>query len=271
MAVWIAVNVEYFDFDEPIASVGGRVMDPPTPHAFGWYQYGLRVGVTRLMDMFDARGLPVSAPINSDICAQYPELVREANDRDWVWLAHGKRNRDNMHGFESIDAERRYLGEMIETLTRETGRKPRGWLGPALAESDATAQLLAEHGLDYVCDWVADDQPFWLTIGQRPMMNVPYAVDGLNDLRFRGHVVSGVDFGDMIIDQFDQLYEDSVGQPRVMCIALHPHIAGQPYRARNLSRALDHMLQRPDVWWTDSDSIADWFAGVSSPTPSQEG
>ncbi len=266
VAVWAGLNIEYYDFLEPIGSIRGETVQPPSPPAFGWYQYGLRVGVFRLEEMLSAHGLRASVLLNSDVCAAYPEVIAAGNESGWEWVAHGKRNQINPHSFSSKEEEAVFLEQMLKEIERETGRPARGWMGPGMSESHHTLEILAELGLDYVCDWVADDQPFWLHAGGRLLVNVPYAVDGLNDTRQRGAAFSGRAYYELIVDQFDQLYAEGGTQPRVMCLALHPHITGQPFRARNFDRALDYIAGHAGVWFPTAAEIADWYREVA-PAP----
>ena len=259
VAVWAGINIEYYDFLEPIGSIRGETVQPPNPSAYGWYQYGMRVGVFRLMDILSAHGMRASVLLNSDVCAAYPEIIEAGNDNDWVWLGHSKRNRINPHSFATKEEEQIFLTEMVEEIVRSTGKQPRGWLGPGMSESHYTLDILADLGLDYVCDWVADDQPFRLQVSSGKMINVPYAVDGLNDVRQRGEAFSGRDYYELIVDQFDQLYADGASNPRVMCLAIHPHITGQPFRATNFNKALDYIAGHAGVWFPTSDEIADWY------------
>ncbi len=61
----------------------------------------------------------------------------------------------------------------------------------------------------------------------------------------------------MIIDQFDEMLEQSAEQSLVMPIVLHSFISGQPFRLRALRRALVHILaHRDDIWLTTPDRIA---------------
>lgn len=259
VAVWIGVNIEHYDFNEEIATVRGDTVSPPSPSGYGWYQYGLRVGVFRLMEIMAERNIRGSVLLNSDVCARYPNIIDAGNELGWVWLGHGKRNRINQRNFASPADELQFLREMVMEIEQSTGRSPQGWLGPGLSESFHTPDLLAELGFTYVCDWVADDQPFPLKVRSGRMINVPYAVDGLNDTRLRGQAFTGDDYYKLITDQFDQLYEDGLANPRVMCIAIHPHISGQPFRAKHFARALDYIRGHEDVWFPTSDEIADWY------------
>lgn len=259
VAVWVCPAVEYFDVNKPITTIKGAKDGPLSPSGYGWYSYGVRVGIFRLMDVLARVGIRPSAILNSDVCAHYPEIIAAGRANDWCWLAHGKTNNDSQSGFTDIEAERQYLREMAEVLHEHLGYVPRGWLGPALTESPNTLDLLAELGLDYVCDWVADDQPFPMRVKSGRMISVPYAVDGLNDVRLRDRGFTGEDYFRVIVDQFDTLYEEGATVPRVMCIVAHPHITGQPFRARWFERALRHIASHPQVWLATSDEIAQWY------------
>jgi allantoinase len=61
------------------------------------------------------------------------------------------------------ETERGIIKNVLDTIARSTGHKPRGWLGPALTETDNTLDLLAEAGIDYVADWCNDVQPYAMT------------------------------------------------------------------------------------------------------------
>ena len=147
----------------------------------------------------------------------------------------------------------------VETPTmsesgRAYGQTIKGWLGPALTETFETPRLLKELGLSYVLDWCADDQPFPLKVPG--MISVPYSIE-LNDVTmFVAKSLTGENFYQMVVDQFDQLYKEGAATGRVMALCLHPFIINQPFRQKYLERALDYIAQPNDVWLTTSDEIA---------------
>jgi allantoinase len=152
---------------------------------------------------------------------------------------------------------------VLDTITQGTGKKPRGWLGPALTETDNTLDLLAEAGIEYVADWCNDEQPYTLKTRHGPIVAIPYTLE-IGDIPvFLQHGSSAEDFYRMIVDQFDTLYEDGLKQPRVLSIALHPFLVGHPFRARHLERALAHIRQRDAVWITTGGAIVDWYKSKS--------
>jgi len=132
-------------------------------------------------------------------------------------------------------------------------------LGPALTETAASPQIFAEHGLTYLLDWCADDQPFPLDVEGHRMISVPYSIE-VNDIPlFVGKSLSGEDFHRIVVDQFDVLYAEAESSGRVMSLGLHPFIIGLPFRHQYLVRALEYILGHDGVWATTSDEIAAFY------------
>lgn len=259
VAFWIGLNIEHFEIDKPSTSIfGGTAGLVPDPLNYGWRDYAPRVGLWRIMEILDKHGIRASVMLNSDVCKYYPEIIEEGNKRNWIWLAHGKNNSTLQVGMD-IDQERAYLTDIVTTLKKSTGKQPRGWLGPALSETFNTPDLLEELGITYVCDWCNDDQPFKLNTKRGNMISVPYSIE-VNDIPlFVGKSFSGEDFYQLLVDQFDVLYEEGKHTGRVMCVALHPFITGLPFRSKYLDKALAYITRHRDVWLPTSDEIAEWY------------
>ncbi|MFI9025668.1 polysaccharide deacetylase family protein [Streptomyces sp. NPDC053560] len=258
VAFYVGLNIEHYQVDRPSTSIfAGTAGLAPDPLNYGWRDYGPRVGFWRVLKSLDRHGLRASVLLNSDVVDHYPQIVRAGLEREWAWLAHGKNN-SVFQADMSGDEERAYLTEVVTTIERATGRRPRGWMGPALTETFRTPELLAELGLGYVLDWTNDDQPYRLNVPG--MLSVPYSVE-LNDISlFVGKNLSGPDFVRIVKDQLDQLYEDSADSGRVMALALHPFVVGQPFRSKYLDQALAYVAGHPGVWLTTSDGIAQHYA-----------
>ena len=235
VAFYVGLNVEHYQVDKPSTSIfGGTAAFAPDPLNYGWRDYALRVGIWRMIDTLDRYGLRASVLLNSDCCQHYPEVIEAGRQRGWAWLAHGKNNSVLQAGM-SIDEERQYLKEVVNTINEATGQSINGWLGPALTETFETPALLKELGLSYVLDWCADDQPFPTNIPG--IISVPYSIE-LNDVTmFIGKSLTGEQFYQMVIDQFDQLYADGAQTGRVMALCLHPFIINQPFRHKYLDKA----------------------------------
>ena len=157
-------------------------------------------------------------------------------------MGHGHTNAERQ-GVLDEASERTLLLRCRERMREHSGAAPRGWLSPSISESLQTpADLLAETGYAYTLNWCHDDQPMPMHTrsGQR-LWAVPYPQE-LNDIpMIVARQMDAKDFAQMVIDQFDEMLEQSRAQPLVMGLALHPYLVGQPYRLRHLRRALQHV------------------------------
>ncbi|WP_326836344.1 polysaccharide deacetylase family protein [Amycolatopsis rhabdoformis] len=259
IAVWAGLNIEHYEYGKPALSLAQFTAGlTPDPLNHGWRDYGPRVGIWRLVDMFDHLDIQPTAIVNSDVVEQYPAIVRAGIERGWDWVAHGKNNSTWQTGMAPAE-EKAYIGAVTDSIEFATGKRPKGWLGPALTASAATNDLLAEHGYLYNLDWGVDDEPFPLTVSAGSLISVPYSTE-LNDIPFS--VLQGqpaAAFGQALIDQFDQLYAEGASRPRVLGFGVHPFLSGQPYRLRYLVEALQHMAKHEGVWFATADEIATWY------------
>ncbi|WP_338867938.1 polysaccharide deacetylase family protein [Myxococcus stipitatus] len=225
---------------------------------YAWRDYGVRVGIWRLMEVMQKYGVKGTVALNSDATQHYPRIIEAGTQLGWEWMGHGKTN-SMLLPQHSPEEERQHIFSVVETITRSTGKAPRGWLGPALSESLHTLDYLAEAGIQYVADWVNDEQPYPMRVKTGQMLSVPYALE-LNDFgAFLVHGQSAEGFARTIIDQFDTLYEDGAKTGRVMAIALHPFLIGHPHRSKYFAQALAHITSRKEVWMTTGGEIADWY------------
>lgn len=263
VAFYVGLNVEHYRVDRPATSIFPDTAPlVPDPLNYGWRDYGPRVGFWRVLESLDRHGVRASVMLNSEAGQRYPAVVEAGLARDWAWVAHGRNNSTFQAGMERAE-ERRYLAEVVDDIERATGRRPRGWLGPALTETFHTPELLAEAGLGYVLDWTNDDQPYPLRVPG--MLGVPYSVE-LNDITlFVGGRVSGPEFVRIVRDQLDRLVAESATSGRVFPLALHPFVIGQAFRLRYLDEALALVAGHPDVWLTTSDEIAAHYAAHHAP------
>ena len=263
VAVWITPNVEHFHYDKPAISLTPMTAGlRPDVLNYAWRDYGARVGIWRLMEIIERQRFAATAALNSEVCLHYPEIVKEGNRLGWEWMAHGQSNSGLFTGMPE-EAERLMIANVLDTIAQHTGKRARGWLGPALTETDNTLDLLAAAGIDYVADWCNDEQPYFIKTKSKPIVAMPYTLE-IGDIPvFLDRGGTGEDFYRMIVDAFDTLYEDGAKNYRVLSIALHPFLIGHPFRARYLERALAHIRKHDAVWITTGSAIVDWYKGAS--------
>ena len=259
IAVWVIPNIEHFLFDRSSTSVTNATTNlVPDVLNYSWRDYGVRVGIWRLMDIMERYGIKGTVALNSDVCVHYPRIIEGGNHLGWEWMGHGTSN-SILINRQTEEEERELIRDVVDTIQRGTGKRPRGWLSPALSESHRTLDLLAECGIEYVCNWVNDEQPYPMRVKTGSMISLPYSVE-INDIpAFVDLKQSAETFGRMICDQFDVLYEDGAKTGRVMAICLHPFLIGHPYRSKYFAQALAHITSRQDVWVTTGGEIRDWY------------
>jgi allantoinase len=259
VAVVVYINLEHFPEDRPGPSIVPQTAQlKPDPLNYGWRDYGQRVGIWRLMETLDRFGLPASVCLNSDVCREYPRVIEEVLKRKWELMGHGRNNAEIVNGLP-LEEEASLIDDTIAVINQATGQKPKGWLSPFLTETHTTPDLLAERGIEYLCDYTCDDLPFEMKVKKGSLLAVPYSVE-CNDLpSVLTFGASAEDFGQLIRDQFDVLYEEGERIPRVLPIALHPFIVGQAFRAKYLAAAFAHMVSRKNVWVTTGGEINKWY------------
>jgi len=262
LAVYIGLNLEHFAFGEGLGAELAPGGPAPDVLNFSWRDYGNRVGAWRLLSLFDRLALPASVLINSTIYDYAPELAAAFRARGDEFVGHGRSNSERQGPLAEMD-ETALIREATGRILAEEGAAPRGWLGPWISQSALTPDLLQEAGYTYLLDWCMDDQPVYMRTRAGRILAVPYPQE-LNDIpMIVGRKLDGSAFVDMIIDNFDEMLEQSLEGPLVMGIALHPYLVGQPYRLRHLRRALTHIAAHRDrVWITTAGRIAAHVAGL---------
>jgi peptidoglycan/xylan/chitin deacetylase (PgdA/CDA1 family) len=187
-----------------------------------------------------------------------PELMSAFRDRGDEVVGHGRTNSERQSVLDR-GKEAELIAEATQIITKAETVAPKGWLSPWIAESLQTPDLLAEAGYGYTLNWCMDDQPVWMQTATGRLLAIPYPQE-VNDIpSIVARKDGAADFADMIIDNFDEMLDQSAQQSLVMGIALHPYLVGQPYRLRHLRRALDHIAsRRDDIWLTRSGAIHDY-------------
>ncbi|WP_230208993.1 polysaccharide deacetylase family protein [Nostocoides sp. HKS02] len=153
----IVLNVERWPFDQamPRAILNPPHGAQPVPDVpnFSWAEQGMRLGLPRLVEIINARGLPAGVNLNAAAIDAYPQAAELLLQSDFEFIGHGVSQR-----ILNTTDERSVVREAVDILTSYSGQRIRGWLGPGLQETFHTPDVLSECGLDYVCDWVVDEQ-----------------------------------------------------------------------------------------------------------------
>jgi allantoinase len=265
LAIYIGLNLEWFAFGEGLGAELAPGGPQPDVLNYSWRDYGNRVGVFRLAELFADLKLPVSLLVNAAMVEHAAPAIDAFPGAEIV--GHGRTNSERQ-GLLSETEERTLIAETTAALEKHCGQRPRGWLGPWISQSPVTPDLLQEAGYAYLLDWCHDDQPIWMATRNGRILSVPYPQE-LNDIpQIVARKREGPEFADMVVDAFEVMHEECAKRPLVMGIALHPYIVGWPHRFKHLARALSHLTRKADdnVWFTTAGAIAVHAAALPAGT-----
>jgi peptidoglycan/xylan/chitin deacetylase (PgdA/CDA1 family) len=224
------------------------------------FEFGSRVGGWRLLRLFRRYGIKVCLLAVAKAAERNPELTRAYVEDGHEIVSHGYRWLDYQTMPEDLEREHIRLG--IETIERIAGVRPVGWMtGRASAN---TRQLHLElGGFLYDRDSLADELPYWVTVGDKRHLIIPYSFE-TNDNRFdqnRGFS-TGDDFARYMIDSFETLYAEGDENPKMMSLAVHDRLIGRPGRITGLVKFLDWIAARDRVWICTGREIAEHWRQV---------
>ncbi len=265
VAIWVIVNVEEWDINAAMARTvlpapQGVNIIPDIPN-YSWNEYGLRVGFWRLKEVLDKHQIKATVSLNASICKSYSRIVEESVKGGWEIMGHSFVQR----AINLEKDERDVIRRSIQLIKETTGKAPRGWMGPGLAETFHTPDILAEEGIEYVCDWVNDDQPYPIKVKSGSLISIPYTLE-LNDIPIYAiqHHRSPELF-ERARDHFDTLYQEGAHTAKIMALATHPYLTGVPHRIKYFDKIFEYIKQTaPDnsVRFMTGSEILDWYKSL---------
>src|SRR5918994_6382170 len=218
------------------------------------YEYGSRVGVWRLLRLFERKQVPLTVYAVAMAAERHPRAIRAMVDAGHEIASHGYR----WINYEYVDeaTERAHMRKAVEILTQVAGTPPLGWYTGRTSPN--TRRLVAEHGgFLYDADDYNDDLPYWAVVAGKPQLIIPYTLDA-NDMRFAA--VQGFNSGEQFLtylkDSFDVLYAEGAETPRMMSVGLHCRLVGRPGRIAALERSIDYAEGHEAVWFCRRVEIA---------------
>jgi allantoinase len=267
IVIWTIVNLEVWDIAKPMArqvlpAPTGIPLLPDVPN-WSWHEYGMRVGVWRFFDLYKKLGIAPTLSINARVCEDYPRVAQQAKDAGWEFMGHAYEQ-----GPIHKEADQKAMIERaMGVIEKFTGKRPVGWLGPGLTQTLETPELLAEAGVKYIGDWVYDDEPTKIRTAKGPLVTLPYTVE-LNDIPMM--LVQHHESDHMLkraIDSFDRLYEEGKARPKILSLAVHPYISGQPFRIKYLEAIYDYVNKFDGVLHWNGEQLLDWYTGQMAGQP----
>jgi peptidoglycan/xylan/chitin deacetylase (PgdA/CDA1 family) len=256
---WSIVNLEVWDIAHPMArqvlpAPTGQMLLPDVAN-WSWHEYGMRVGVWRFFELFKRLGIKPTLAINARVCEDYVRVAEQAKIDGWEFMGHAYQQGP----IHKVDDQAAMIKHTVQVIERFTGEKPIGWLGPGLTQTLETPDLLAAAGIKYIGDWVYDDEPTTIRTTHGPLVTLPYTVE-TNDIPMMLVQHHESDYlTRRTIDQFDRLYAEGAQRAKIVALAIHPYISGQPHRIKYLEQIYEHVARFPGVLHWNGPQILDWY------------
>jgi len=270
LAIIITINLETWDLvkdtNEPYYAGGPSILPdllpgnvPDFPN-YMWREYGQRVGVWRLLDIFDELSIKPECTVNAKTCLDRYEMVKAALDRGLSIIPHNFEQGELLSQyFDNPIKEEEIINNTLSVYKETTSLRPEGWLSSSLRGTENTANILVKNGLKFYCDAMNDDQPYIIETDSGDIVSIPYSNE-INDftlLTRRGHTTD--EFRDILIEEMNVLYDESEKTSKIMNIGLHPHVSGRAYRVRAIREFLQAAKKLDGIWWATRSEIADSY------------
>ncbi|HFQ14957.1 MAG TPA: allantoinase PuuE [Rhodobacteraceae bacterium] len=228
------------------------------------YEYGARAGFWRLHRLFTGAGIPLTIYGVATALARSPVQLAAMREAGWEIASHGLKWVEHKDMQEA--EERAAIAQAVRLHEEVVGERPRGWYTGR--SSANTVRLVAEEGgFDYISDTYDDDLPYWLELGARDQLIIPYTLEA-NDMRFATSPgwITGAQFESYLKDAFDVLYaEGMAGAPKMMTVGLHNRLIGRPGKIAGLMRFIEHIKAHEGVWTPRRIDIARHWAATHPP------
>ena len=259
VVIWTIVNLEVWDIARAMArqvlpAPTGAVLLPDVPN-WSWHEYGMRVGFWRFEELFRRLRIKPTVAINARVCVDYPRVAQACKDAGWEFMGHSY-EQGPIHREEDQPG---MIKRSLDTIEKFTGKRPVGWLGPGLTQTLDTPENLAAAGVKYIGDWVYDDEPTEIRTAKGPLVTLPYSVE-TNDIPMmlvQHHEAAY--WTQKCLDSFERYYEEGKERAKIMAIAIHPYISGQPFRIKYLEQVYKAINRRRGVLHWNGRQILDWY------------
>jgi peptidoglycan/xylan/chitin deacetylase (PgdA/CDA1 family) len=244
------------------------VLDPKYPDlpTEKWYEYGIKEGIPRLLDMYDRKKVKVTSHMVGLAVEKHPALAKEIVDRGHEPAAHGYTWEPQWA--KSPAEERAGYETALRAVEKATGQRPIGFNAPGMRATPATFGILQDLGFLYHTDDLSRDEPFIIGVNQKPFVVVPYTFQ-LNDFQnFENRWRTCSDFAGELKAEFDALYLESAHKRRMISMSAHDRVAGRASRMRVEEEFIEYAQRHPGVVFMRKDQIARF--ALSSPATIRE-
>lgn len=249
-----------FDLDAETMWTGRDPANAKRPILMSQGAYGWKAGMPRVLKLLERFNVAATFFIPGEVAEKHPALVREVVDRGHEVAHHSYSHRWIVNLSE--EEERYEFQKGMEVLTSIVGSRPRGWRSPAAEFSSITLDLIKEHGFDYSSNFFDDDDPYLLEVGGQmtEIVELPFRWV-LDDAPFFQYSITlpgrTLQAPSAVLEAWRSEFDVLYAEDRMLMIAMHPEIIGQPSRIKILEGLIEHALSHKNVWIDRCDRITD--------------
>lgn len=224
-------------------------------------QFGERVGIFRLLELFEEEKITTTFFLNGITVERFPELSQEIEK-----LGHEIACEHWIHDYafmKTAEEERESIRKTVAAFQRVLKHHPQGYLSTGIQPSEDIPRLIVEEGFRYWVDPQNDEIPYTLMVDGKELIVTGGYTGGtiMNDYRSYGAGLTPRELFQVWKDSFDYLYEEGQkGRPSMMLCGLHPFLTGRPARALAFRDFLRHAKRLPGVWFPRCVDVVDWWA-----------
>jgi peptidoglycan/xylan/chitin deacetylase (PgdA/CDA1 family) len=219
-------------------------------------EFGERVGVFRMMDIFQQEGIQTTFFPTGITVANYPDVFKEIVER-----GHEVGTETWIHDYSYMkrkDREKKDLQKTVKAVQQVVGQSPKGYLSTGVAPSAFTPEIIRSLGYTYWMDPQHEETPYTLKVKGGELTVLSYYAE-LNDYAsFNRAGRTPREVLQLWKDTFDWLYEEGAKDPKFMIWGNHPFVGGRPYRAMVLREFIRHAKGYSKVWFARAGDIAKW-------------
>jgi peptidoglycan/xylan/chitin deacetylase (PgdA/CDA1 family) len=274
VALWITVPIEIFPLEtsaQPLRPLGALPLGYPDLWNASNRDYGMRIGIYRIMRALDGYRLRATAAVNATAALQYSRVMAEIAARDWEFMANGFDMGNVHHGGLAPEAELALIRKAHKAVSAVAGAPVRGWHSPGRSQSQNTLALLAGHGFSYVTDWANDDMPYEVTTTEGKLCAMPLTYECSDRQMLVQHTFTVDEYAEQVWQAYLCLAEEAerYGSGRILSLSATPWILGYPHRIAAFERLLGRIVASGAVWNATGAEIAQVFtSSLSGPAHS---
>jgi len=255
----IAVNLTV-DFD---AMLLRRLLnEPPMQLAKG--EFGGRVGIWRLLQLFQSHDVKATIFTPGRICELYPRAMHAVAQAGHEIADHMWEHRVP----KEPELEQDHLLKTAAALEKIAGRRPAG------TRSNHTRALLKREGFLYTSEDSASQLPYYVSddgTAETTLLNLPfhYAIDDAMFFSFAwlgsGNAAQRISDPERVFDMWWAAFRQQYNAGGYLNVVMHPFVSGRALRIAMMDRLIARMKTLPGVWFATCEDVARHCLAVAPP------